>query len=530
MGQTGVCSGPSSGGGSHTNAGAIAGGVVGGIAGIALFAALFLFIVRRRNQAPKRFNRGRGITPSMIFTDDVDENGFSGTDNSGGGVRRTNSTTRFYNYGFADKHMSFGSGMPPLAANTRAAFDAYYGIGAASRNAAANYANEQVNMETTAVPREVDPTRQSTSSARLSKYNYLTKAFSQLRTSYAPSQAGRDSMTLSESDFQQQMTYNSRKLHQNVTNMNLNNGGQSGEGHSTASMGDNARSETTRDSNPLSHHDSLLLGLEDFVLQPLDAAKQADRYKMRSIYSTYSDTLPRSFNDDASSPPPFAPPSYTAKETQVATPILKQFASSNLDVKRDGNARVSEISRGSGFLTLHAPLFKSHEADISPEPSPTFPKRYSPTTVPPIRSPSVKSNDGPTSPQALTASDAQNQSNQPLSPEVKPEEDEAVPRPTGNGAQRGISLGDEEIIDPIKPMRPSDDGIPKVTAPPGHALPAAPGSDTQSDMTSLDRSSSHLAPSPIGVVRDSIISDVSVESDYNPFRKMQPSGRNYGYF
>ncbi|KAF7727007.1 hypothetical protein EC973_008120 [Apophysomyces ossiformis] len=145
----------------ETQIGAIIGGAS---AGILLVALAICLIVRSRRKKPK-FQRGRGITPSMVFS----QNTSSVTlDNS------QQTPDRRSTYSFNTPNNAFGSqNYTPSkpSEKTTAQLDELYNI-------------KQYNVQPR--PRNDDPvTRASQAGARLSKYNYLAQAFSQMRASYA---------------------------------------------------------------------------------------------------------------------------------------------------------------------------------------------------------------------------------------------------------------------------------------------------------------------------------------------------------
>lgn len=156
--------------------GAVAGVTVGSITGAAAILAFGVLLMRRRRSRPVKFNRGKGITPSMVFSDADGSSRFSML----GGFGTSKSPTGFRNssYSFTTPAAAMGSNSnswqpTPPSEKTTATIDYYY----------------NVPVPPPASPGMIRPpvnSRQSTrsSAARLSKYNYLAQAFSQMRTSY----------------------------------------------------------------------------------------------------------------------------------------------------------------------------------------------------------------------------------------------------------------------------------------------------------------------------------------------------------
>ncbi|KAG2182566.1 hypothetical protein INT43_007497 [Umbelopsis isabellina] len=243
--------------------GAVAGVAVGSITGAAAVLALAAFFLRRR-RPKKKFNRGKGITPSMVFSDADASSRFSLFGN-------LNSTKTFSGdmtnsmYSFASPTAAIGSVSPSPVPNaylpsapsekTTATIDYYYNIpGGIPPPAVAKVPNA----------------RQSTrsSAARLSKYNYLAQAFTQMRTSYAANSSEHDkSMSLETPG---NSMYNSRDA--------LRAGSIAADSLSqaldeSAAMPGETESSHKRDSD---------------VIPKNFNQKQQARYQMQSMYSTFS--------------------------------------------------------------------------------------------------------------------------------------------------------------------------------------------------------------------------------------------------
>ncbi|KAG0177809.1 hypothetical protein DFQ28_011689 [Apophysomyces sp. BC1034] len=148
----------------ETQIGAIIGGASAGVLVVALACCLIVRSRRKKNQ-PK-FRRGRGITPSMVFTPSTASSATVGKSQETSDRRST--------YSFNTPTTAFGShNYTPSTPSekTTAQLDELYNI-------------KQYNVR----PRpgnEDRVSRASQAGARLSKYNYLAQAFSQMRVSYA---------------------------------------------------------------------------------------------------------------------------------------------------------------------------------------------------------------------------------------------------------------------------------------------------------------------------------------------------------
>jgi hypothetical protein len=240
--------------------GAVAGVTVGSITGAAAILAFGVLLMRRRRSRPVKFNRGKGITPSMVFSDADGSSRFSML----GGFSTSKSPTGFRNssYSFATPAAAMGSNSnswqpTPPSDKTTATIDYYY----------------NVPVPPPASPGITRPlnSRQSTrsSAARLSKYNYLAQAFSQMRTSYVNG-GETDSSQLALGQAGHSM-YNSRDA--------LRAGSVAADslsqalGETDGIVDDDARNRSNRDS--------------DVIPSSFNQQKQP-RYHMASMYSTFS--------------------------------------------------------------------------------------------------------------------------------------------------------------------------------------------------------------------------------------------------
>jgi hypothetical protein len=150
----------------NTQLGAIIGGAAGGA--LVLICLIWCIIYQRKKKQPS-FKRGRGITPSMVF--DNAETSMTVID------RPFDQQSA---YSFNSPQNAFGSSyhLTPSAPseNVTATVDKLYSI-------------KQYNHAPEPLPPQPRATNTNSnvraSGARLSKYNYLTQAFSQMRASYA---------------------------------------------------------------------------------------------------------------------------------------------------------------------------------------------------------------------------------------------------------------------------------------------------------------------------------------------------------
>lgn len=243
--------------------GAVAGVAVGSITGAAAVLAIAAFFLRRR-RPKKKFDRGKGITPSMVFSDADASSRFSLFGN-------LNSTKTFSGdmtnsmYSFVSPTAAIGSVSPSPVPNaylpsapsekTTATIDYYYNTpGGISPPAVAKVPNA----------------RQSTrsSAARLSKYNYLAQAFTQMRTSYAANPGEHEnSMSLEAPG---SSMYNSRDA--------LRAGSIAADSLSQA-LGESATKPGETESSHKRDSD---------VIPKNFNPKQQARYQMQSMYSTFS--------------------------------------------------------------------------------------------------------------------------------------------------------------------------------------------------------------------------------------------------
>ncbi|KAI8088808.1 uncharacterized protein BX664DRAFT_331419 [Halteromyces radiatus] len=157
------------------------GGIIGGAAGgLLLLLCLIGCIMYHRRNKPKSFPRGRGITPSMVL---------EGTEfqkqTSMGYVDRP--FDQQSTYSFNSPHNAFGSTSSPHLVDKQ---QPHFSPTSPSENTTATldklYCIKKYNTPDTEKQNDNRTQSQlSVNGARLSKYNYLTQAFSQMRSSYA---------------------------------------------------------------------------------------------------------------------------------------------------------------------------------------------------------------------------------------------------------------------------------------------------------------------------------------------------------
>lgn len=282
--------------------GAVAGVAVGSITGAAAILAIGIFMLRRRRR-PQKFNRGKGITPSMVLSDADGSSRFSMFGNLG--PSKSPNAFRGSNYSFATPTAALSSQsasqgtnswMPtPPSEKTTATIDYYYNIpGGVPPPLIARPPNS----------------RQSTrsSAARLSKYNYLAQAFSQMRTSYAnPSETDDNQLPLHQPG---NSIYNSRDA--------LRAGSVAADSLSQAleesdeKEDDNLAHDKNRDSDVIPNNFN---------------QKKLPRYQMASMYSTFS------------------------RDSDIIEPVPQE-----------------DRTRASGFVTMNAPLFNgSSSSEAGPQ-------------------------------------------------------------------------------------------------------------------------------------------------------------------
>lgn len=281
--------------------GAAAGVAVGSITGAAAIIAIAVFMLRRRRR-PQKFNRGKGITPSMVFSDTDGSSRFSMFGNLG--LSKSPTGVRGSNYSFATPTAALSSQsgsqgsyswMPnPPSEKTTATIDHYYNMpGGGPPPLIARPPNA----------------RQSTrsSAARLSKYNYLAQAFSQMRTSYAnPSESDPNQLLMHQ---QNSSIYNSRDA--------LRAGSVAADSLSQAlDESDEREIEVAHDIN----RDS------DVIPSNFNHKKQP-RYQMASMYSTFS------------------------RDSDIIEPV----------------PRHEDNAQASGFAAMNAPLFNGKSSEAGPQ-------------------------------------------------------------------------------------------------------------------------------------------------------------------
>ncbi|KAI8576603.1 hypothetical protein K450DRAFT_283372 [Umbelopsis ramanniana AG] len=275
--------------------GAVAGVAVGSITGAAAILAFGVLLLRRRRTRPVKFNRGKGITPSMVFSDADGSSRFSML----GGFSTSKSPTGFRNssYSFSTPAAAMGSNSnswtpTPPSEKTTATIDYYYNV-------------PQPPSKSQLITRPMS-SRQSTrsSAARLSKYNYLAQAFSQMRTSYA--NGGETDSSPLALDQAGHSVYNSRDA--------LRAGSVAADslsqalGETDGMVEENANNRTNRDS--------------DVIPSSFNHQKQP-RYQMASMYSTFSrdsDIIEPIAQRDSSRTSGFAAPLFQSSSPSEAGP------------------------------------------------------------------------------------------------------------------------------------------------------------------------------------------------------------------
>jgi hypothetical protein len=275
--------------------GAVAGVTVGSITGAAAVLAFGVLLMRRRRTRPVKFNRGKGITPSMVFSDADGSSRFSML----GGFSTSKSPTGFRSssYSFSTPAAAIGSNSnswtpTPPSEKTTATIDYYYNV-------------PLPPPKSPLITRPLS-SRQSTrsSAARLSKYNYLAQAFSQMRTSYA--HGGETDSSPLALDQAGHSIYNSRDA--------LRAGSVAADslsqalGETDGIVDEDARNRSNRDS--------------DVIPSSFNHQKQP-RYQMASMYSTFSrdsDIIEATSQQDSSRTSGFAAPLFQSSSPSEAGP------------------------------------------------------------------------------------------------------------------------------------------------------------------------------------------------------------------
>ncbi|KAM3586459.1 hypothetical protein VKS41_002974 [Umbelopsis sp. WA50703] len=243
--------------------GAVAGVAVGSITGAAALLALGAFMLRRR-RPKKKFNRGKGITPSMVFSDADASSRFSLFGNLNSNKTFSGDMTNSM-YSFSTPTAALSSTSPSPLPNaylpsapsekTTATIDYYYNIPGG------------IPPPTAA---KLPSARQSTrsSAARLSKYNYLAQAFTQMRTSYAANSSEHDKSISMETPGNSM--YNSR------------------DAMRAGSIAADSLSQAL-DEPAFKHGETEPSHKRDSDVIPKNFnQKQQPRYQMQSMYSTFS--------------------------------------------------------------------------------------------------------------------------------------------------------------------------------------------------------------------------------------------------
>ncbi|KAH8556230.1 hypothetical protein BGW37DRAFT_524469 [Umbelopsis sp. PMI_123] len=235
--------------------GAVAGVTVGSLSGAAAILAFGVLMIRRRRSRPVKFNRGKGITPSMVFSDADGSSRFSML----GGFNLSKSPTGFRNssYSFSTPAAAMSSDTNPWtptppSVKTTATIDYYYNIPGGP-------------PKSPVITRPASA-RQSTrsSAARLSKYNYLAQAFSQMRTSYA--NAG----DIDNNQLAGNSIYNSR------------------DALRAGSVAADSLSQALGETNENVDQDNRDRNRDSDVIPSAFYQKKQPRYQMASMYSTFS--------------------------------------------------------------------------------------------------------------------------------------------------------------------------------------------------------------------------------------------------
>ncbi|KAI9300180.1 hypothetical protein BJ944DRAFT_253299 [Cunninghamella echinulata] len=197
------------------------GGIIGGAAGgLLVILSLICCIVYRRRNRPKPFKRGRGITPSMVIDntiptpmtyadkrfDQQSTYSFNSPQNAFG----SNSSHYYQQQQQQEKENTYHFTPTSPSLNVTATLDQLYNIkqNNHNHNNHNNHNSNHLELPSSLNPPPPPPLPPSSSSsssptsstssrkdraasqvsvngARLSKYNYLTQAFSQMRASYA---------------------------------------------------------------------------------------------------------------------------------------------------------------------------------------------------------------------------------------------------------------------------------------------------------------------------------------------------------
>ncbi|ORZ00143.1 hypothetical protein BCR43DRAFT_130455 [Syncephalastrum racemosum] len=157
--------------------GAIVGIVVGAVVGLLALVCVFLVWRRRGRSEPKKFDRGRGITPSMVLQPPM-ANTFA-----------QHNLADLPHYLYPDKVDHYDDEQRPTS-HTTAALDQMYKIKQYNTSdTSATIPGPPAPAQMDAPPIATTTTSPSTTrvvsqGARLSKYNYLAEAFTQMRASH----------------------------------------------------------------------------------------------------------------------------------------------------------------------------------------------------------------------------------------------------------------------------------------------------------------------------------------------------------
>ncbi|CAO3617481.1 unnamed protein product [Cunninghamella blakesleeana] len=211
-----------------TQLGAIIGGSAGGL--LVILSLICCIVIRKRNNKPKKFNRGRGITPSMVMENN-NNNFFPSSNNNNNDKQSDQQSTYSFNapqnaFGSENHHyynqqqqQSYENNKhlytpTSPSQNVTATLDQLYNI---KQNNHQHHNNDYLELPSSSnnnnnqhhqlnssknnnnsssssssndnsndnKQKDRETNHVSVNGARLSKYNYLTQAFSQMRASYA---------------------------------------------------------------------------------------------------------------------------------------------------------------------------------------------------------------------------------------------------------------------------------------------------------------------------------------------------------
>lgn len=163
--------------GTPLSIGAIVGIVVGAVAGLLALVCVLLVWRRRGRAEPKKFDRGRGITPSMVLQPPM------------ASTFAQHNLADLPHYLYPDKVDHHDDEQRPTS-HTTAALDQMYKIKQYNTSDTSTPATilspppVQINTPPPSSPSAAKSARVVSQGARLSKYNYLAEAFTQMRASH----------------------------------------------------------------------------------------------------------------------------------------------------------------------------------------------------------------------------------------------------------------------------------------------------------------------------------------------------------